>query len=112
MREWVKLTKEPTGGDVSRVLDDYRRSANVIGATCSTNYRVIDDLTDGQPFDVAIIDEVSKATPPELLAAMCRARRSVLVGDHRQLPPLFGEREPLSMEEIERRDAEDETIPE
>lgn len=112
MREWVKLTKEPTSGDVSRVLDDYRRSANVIGATCSTNYRAIDDLTDGQPFDVAIIDEVSKATPPELLAAMCRARRSVLVGDHRQLPPLFGEREPLSMEEIERRDAEDETIPE
>ena len=112
MREWVKLTKDPSCGDVRQVLDDYRRSANVIGATCSTNFRGIDDLTDGEPFDVAIIDEVSKATPPELLAAMSRARRTVLVGDHRQLPPLFGEREPLSMEEIERRDAEDETIPE
>ena len=112
MREWVKLTEEPTCGDVRQVLDDYRRSANVIGATCSTNFKTIDDLTDGEPFDVAIIDEVSKATPPELLAAMSRARRTVLVGDHCQLPPLFGEREPLSMEEIERRDAEDDTIPE
>lgn len=112
MREWVKLTKAPSRGDVRQVLDDYRRSANVIGATCSTNFREIDSLTDGEPFDVAIIDEVSKATPPELLAAMSRARRTVLVGDHRQLPPLFGEREPLSMEEIERRDAEDETTPE
>lgn len=42
-------------------------------------------------FDVAIIDEVSKATPLELLMPLMRARRAVLVGDHRQLPPLFQE---------------------
>ncbi|MBT9100264.1 hypothetical protein KFZ76_21425 [Methylovulum psychrotolerans] len=42
-------------------------------------------------FDVAIIDEVSKATPLELLLPVMRARTTVLVGDHRQLPPLFQE---------------------
>ena len=48
--------------------------------------------TQGQvSFDVAIIDEVSKATPLEMLLPLMRARRAVLVGDHRQLPPLFQE---------------------
>lgn len=37
------------------------------------------------------MDEVSKATPLELLLPLMRARRSALVGDHRQLPPMFRE---------------------
>src|SRR5690606_12625517 len=32
-----------------------------------------------------------KATPPELLLPMLLGRRVMLVGDHRQLPPLFRE---------------------
>lgn len=44
-------------------------------------------------FDVVIIDEVSKATPPELLIPLMKARKAILVGDHRQLPPMFKEHE-------------------
>ena len=51
------------------------------------------DQPDFEPFDVVIIDEVSKATPPELIAPMLLGRKVVLVGDHRQLPPMFKERE-------------------
>jgi superfamily I DNA and/or RNA helicase len=40
-------------------------------------------------YDLCIIDEVSKATPTEALIPMSRARRWVLVGDRRQLPPFL-----------------------
>jgi superfamily I DNA and/or RNA helicase len=62
-------------------------------------------------FDVAIVDEVSKATPPELLLPMMLARKTILVGDHRQLPPLFKERqgsweEVLDQQEEDREEGE------
>ena len=43
----------------------------------------------GKPaFDVALIDEASQLTEPMALAPISTARRFVLVGDHRQLPPI------------------------
>jgi superfamily I DNA and/or RNA helicase len=40
-------------------------------------------------FDVVIIDEVSKASDIELLIPILYGKSVILVGDHRQLPPLF-----------------------
>ncbi|MBK9557820.1 MAG: AAA family ATPase [Bacteroidetes bacterium] len=37
-------------------------------------------------FDTVIMDEASKATPPEMLLPLCFATKSVVIGDHRQLP--------------------------
>ena len=42
-------------------------------------------------FDLCIIDEASRATAPELLVPMTRAKRWVLVGDTKQLPPMAEE---------------------
>jgi superfamily I DNA and/or RNA helicase len=42
-------------------------------------------------FDLCIVDEASKATPTEILVPMSRARKWVLVGDPRQLPPFVEE---------------------
>jgi AAA domain/Protein kinase domain len=42
-------------------------------------------------FDLVLVDEASKATAPELLIPLSRARRIVLVGDDRQLPPYIEE---------------------
>ncbi|MGA4540885.1 AAA domain-containing protein [Uniformispora flossi] len=42
-------------------------------------------------FDLCIIDEASRATAPELLVPMTRAKRWVLVGDTKQLPPMVEE---------------------
>ena len=44
-------------------------------------------------FDVLIIDEASKATVMEFLVPAVRARKWILVGDHRQLPPYVNEQE-------------------
>ncbi|MDU5420828.1 MAG: AAA domain-containing protein, partial [Cutibacterium avidum] len=85
---------------------DFLASCNVVAITCNENERTLDEA--GQTsFDVAIIDEVSKATPLELLMPLMRARRAVLVGDHRQLPPLFqeGDEARSFMDEVEENEA-------
>jgi serine/threonine protein kinase len=62
--------------------------ANVLAATCliSGGYYLKD-----QQFDWAIIDEAGRATAPELLVPLVRARRAIIVGDERQLPPMLDE---------------------
>ena len=78
----------------------YINSCNVVGISCTDNMR---NLTDNgyDDFDVVIIDEVSKATPPELLIPLMKARKAILVGDHRQLPPMFKEHEGSYKELVE-----------
>lgn len=39
-------------------------------------------------FDTVIMDEASKATPPELALPVLFGRKAIIVGDHRQLPPM------------------------
>lgn len=86
----------------------YKSSCNVVGITCTANMRELDELF--PDFDVVIIDEVSKATPPELLPPLMRARKTILVGDHRQLPPVFDEYEKSYNELLEgiKNEADDE----
>lgn len=42
-------------------------------------------------YDWVIVDEAARATPGELAVAIQSGRRVLLVGDHRQLPPLYTE---------------------
>ena len=53
-------------------------------------------------FDVAIIDEVCKATLPEILAPMIIARKAVLLGDPKQLPPVFCSEERQIIRQLEK----------
>jgi ATP-dependent RNA/DNA helicase IGHMBP2 len=59
--------------------------ARVIAGTCA-GVRSNQDVR-ARRFALAIVEEAGKATPPEALMAMVRARKSILVGDSRQLPP-------------------------
>ena len=87
---WSNLLEEAEEYDLEEIRRLYIRHANVIGTTCLQSARR-DFIEDYPDFDVVIIDEVSKATPPELLIPMLKGKKIVLVGDHRQLPPLIGE---------------------
>jgi DNA replication ATP-dependent helicase Dna2 len=51
----------------------------------------------GLLFDVAIIDEAGQLTVPAILGALRFARRFILVGDEKQLPPLVLSREAAEM---------------
>ncbi|WP_238010305.1 AAA domain-containing protein [Dactylosporangium sp. AC04546] len=63
------------------------RYADVVAATCigtATSLHLA-----GLDFDLAIVDEAGQISTPNLLVPLVRARRGVLVGDHRQLPPFL-----------------------
>ena len=102
--------------DVNSFKDDqehyqqiYINACNVVGISCTDNMRNLSD-NGYNDFDVVIIDEVSKATPPELLIPLMKARKAILVGDHRQLPPMFKEHEKSYRELIENQDSIPEEI--
>jgi len=56
----------------------------VAATTASCGSRVMRETG----FDVAVVDEAGQLTEPAALAALDRAERFVLVGDHQQLPPV------------------------
>ncbi|EJS65851.1 hypothetical protein CN425_02385 [Bacillus cereus] len=89
-KEWVNMLSSAKDYDLKAIKNLYIKYANVIGITCvqSASKSFMDEYPD---FDVVIIDEVSKATPPELLLPMLKGKKIILVGDHHQLPPLIGE---------------------
>lgn len=92
LQDWVTDLRRPGShqADWEHFKEIYVPQCNVVAITCNEREQTLEES--GQvSFDVAIIDEVSKATPLEMLLPLMRARRSILVGDHRQLPPLFQE---------------------
>ena len=89
----------------------YVNACNVVGISCTDNMKNLSD-NGYNDFDVVIIDEVRKATPPELLIPLMKARKAVLVGDHRQLPPMFKEHEGSYKELVESQEDTPEEIKE
>lgn len=63
------------------------KSTTIIAGTCTgfISNRVIR----GVDFDYLIIDEAAKATFPELAVSFNKANKIIMVGDHRQLPPVL-----------------------
>ncbi len=92
IEDWVKDLQEDNRAqkDWDNFKDTFVPACNVVAITCNERDQTLEEYG-LVSFDVAIIDEVSKATPLELLLPIMRARTTVLVGDHRQLPPLFQE---------------------
>ncbi|MEH2062785.1 MAG: translation initiation factor IF-2 N-terminal domain-containing protein [Nostoc sp.] len=95
VQDWIEKLRKPSEGDACgglRLRDDLRRiyldNANVVGITCvqAANRGFSEEF---KSFDVVIIDEVSKCTPPELLIPALKGKKLVMVGDHRQLPPML-----------------------
>jgi hypothetical protein len=86
MERWRSVIKglDDRSAIRQRLLD----SVQVIGATCnhiaSNSYRDLD-----LDFDLVIMDESGRATVAEAMVPIVMASHLVLVGDHRQLPPML-----------------------
>ena len=78
-------------------------SANVIGMTCNRLGAYYFE-GDTEYFDVVIIDEVCKATLPEILMPLTVADKAILVGDPKQLPPVFCSEEIEVIQKLEHFD--------
>jgi DNA replication ATP-dependent helicase Dna2 len=80
---------KPSLDGETRQLHQALREARVVATTTATwSAERYDDAGEAVDFDVAIVDEASQLTVPALLGALRFARRFILVGDERQLPPL------------------------
>ncbi len=64
-------------------------SVKVVGATCIGINTTI-EFKDVE-FDVALIDEAGQITIFDTLVPMSRAKKVILIGDHKQLPPVYDE---------------------
>lgn len=85
-RDWIKTISNIS--DKVTITERMMRSVNVIGATCNhiaagmyRNHKFV--------FDYMIMDEAAKATLPETLVPLNMSRNIILIGDHKQLPPLI-----------------------
>ncbi|WP_416808989.1 AAA domain-containing protein [Bacillus thuringiensis] len=66
--------------------DIFAREASIVAATCVgiASRHTLRNLT----YDWVIIDEAARATAPELILPMLLGKKIILVGDHKQLPPI------------------------
>jgi len=63
-------------------------SHSIIGATCiGLGQKKIG--IDKIEFDIVIIDESAKALAPELIMPVIKAKKLIMIGDHKQLPPVI-----------------------
>lgn len=114
--KWKNHLQKPNNETKKLFADKYLEYANLIGATGSSigklnsenkwtsffrsylnvfekkhfenkNYDVLNRTKIS--FDTIIMDEASKATPPELALPVLFGKKSIIVGDHRQLPPMI-----------------------
>lgn len=114
LSKWKSILNERSKQTRSRFVEKYIEHANLIGATGSSigkfnseqrftsffrsylnvferekylqNIKACNNVN--IVFDTIIMDEASKATPPELALPLIYGKKAIIVGDHRQLPPM------------------------
>lgn len=113
--KWRRYLEKPNKELREIVYNRYVENANVIGATCSSigdrragdagfngftpffhNYCELFKQKIGRSsikFTTVIQDESSKATPAELVLPFVYGSRAIVIGDHRQLPPMLDQEE-------------------
>ncbi|WEL21176.1 AAA domain-containing protein [Halorhabdus sp. BNX81] len=84
VREDLAHVRLDPAGDPDERAAELTEAPVVAATTATCGSRIMRE----QDFDVAVIDEAGQLTEPGALAAVARAERFVLVGDHQQLPPV------------------------
>jgi len=93
----------------------YSSNVNLVAATCSICgapdfYHSYTDMygecdRNEMYFDVVIMDEASKATPLEMAVPLVLGKKIIVIGDHKQLPPMMDENTiDSALEKIGRKD--------
>lgn len=85
-RKWIEIIEDKDNADI--VGECLLSCFQIIGATCvgleSRHYGL-----NGMQFELVIIDEAGKALAGELLIPINHAKKVIIIGDHKQLPPVI-----------------------
>lgn len=84
-KEWLRILDSKK--EVSLIGECILKNHQVVGATCVGLEKKKLGLNE-IIFDLVIIDEAGKALPGEILIPINRAKKLILIGDHKQLPPV------------------------
>ena len=98
LAQWKK-DLETKDEDIRQIfVQSYKSKVNLAAATCSIcgsrDFVATYQALYGEPdphFDVVIMDEASKATPLEMAVPMVLGKKIIIIGDHKQLPPMMDE---------------------
>jgi serine/threonine-protein kinase len=85
----IELTLQEWANRLDHIDDfenDYLQSCSIVAGTC---VGIVGRKKLPERFDLTIVDEAGRATPSELLISLVRSEKCILVGDHKQLPPVF-----------------------
>ncbi len=122
---WNSILANPSKQTRQIFYNNYVKNCNVIGATCSSigqtntqgkwtnfywGFQEIFGKGKKLEFSTIIQDESSKATPAELSLPLIYGKKNIVIGDHRQLPPMLDKEEfKLSLDFLlDRTEKEDE----
>ena len=92
--EWEKSIHSERQSSLYETILEY---VDVVGATCigiNSN-----KLFANIPFDVVIVDESGQIQLHNLMVPLSRASKAILVGDHKQLPPVVDDELAAELEE-------------
>ncbi|MEL7596615.1 MAG: AAA domain-containing protein [Clostridiaceae bacterium] len=79
---WIKHLEE-----TNEIEEYFIKNATITVGTCSGFSS--NPFVSKTVFDYVIVDEAAKATFPEIIVSLIKANKVILVGDHKQLPPVF-----------------------
>ena len=90
MASWLEL-QEKIDGYFKKIeklenmaVEELLNEADII---CTTNITAGSELLENIKFDLSVIDEATQATQPAALIPYLKANKTILIGDHKQLPP-------------------------
>ena len=86
------------------LISFFIEGVNVVGATCLgvANFK-------DRNFDWVIVDEAGRSTAPETFVPISKGKKIILVGDHKQLPPILDQElqeKALNEKEIQKKSLE------
>jgi superfamily I DNA and/or RNA helicase len=81
LETWIKRV-----GTLEDFEAAYLQASSIVAGTC---VGIAGKRSLPERFDWVIIDEAGRATPSEILIPLVRAEHGILVGDHKQLPPVI-----------------------
>ncbi|SJZ34434.1 IGHMBP2 family helicase [Selenihalanaerobacter shriftii] len=90
MAEWLKIQEkidelfEMIEELEDEAIKELLSNADVV---CTTNSTAGAEVLDEFKFDLLVVDEATQATEPAVLIPLTKAKRVILAGDHKQLPP-------------------------